>query len=247
MQKAQAEISPLISKPPVNGTETDLSTVIHEDGTVSRSNTLADAGADDDASTRAVLSLDGPGGPRSASSATNIADGIPVIRISAESDRGEDPSRTSHEQGVNGNVKQNWVESAGDTLEKPVQAAAGEGGEGTQDMPSPNAAQEPFSFSNKRLCERWLDNLFMVLYEVMCAVLRCYRRLTPDYRIYGCGLSSEPRLPTLKRSMLHIVKPVLNGRFSETWVFAYIIKKRRRRLISDASTPRDTPKSLGRS
>jgi hypothetical protein len=31
---------------------------------------------------------------------------------------------------------------------------------------SPAPVQEPFSFSNKRLCERWLDNLFMVLYEV---------------------------------------------------------------------------------
>lgn len=27
------------------------------------------------------------------------------------------------------------------------------------------AADASFSFGNKRLCERWLDNLFMVLYE----------------------------------------------------------------------------------
>jgi len=31
--------------------------------------------------------------------------------------------------------------------------------------PASPLPQEPFSFSNKRLCERWLDNLFMVLYE----------------------------------------------------------------------------------
>ena len=51
-----------------------------------------------------------------------------------------------------------------DTLEKLVQAA----GEGEQNIneSSPPPAQEPFSFSNKRLCERWLDNLFMVLYAV---------------------------------------------------------------------------------
>jgi hypothetical protein len=62
---------------------------------------------------------------------------------------------------VNGVIQQNGVEKH--DLERPVQAA----GEGDQSMneASPAPAQEPFSFSNKRLCERWLDNLFMVLYE----------------------------------------------------------------------------------
>ncbi|KAF6744813.1 Chs5p-Arf1p-binding proteins-domain-containing protein [Ephemerocybe angulata] len=48
-------------------------------------------------------------------------------------------------------------------VEKPVQAA----GEDKQDSSDITAVAqaEPFSFSNKRLCERWLDNLFMVLYE----------------------------------------------------------------------------------
>ncbi|KAG6873909.1 hypothetical protein C0995_009689 [Termitomyces sp. Mi166 len=50
-----------------------------------------------------------------------------------------------------------------DTLEKPAQAAASENKEEENEVPA--AAPEPFSFSNKRLCERWLDNLFMVLYE----------------------------------------------------------------------------------
>ena len=47
--------------------------------------------------------------------------------------------------------------------QKPELAAADpekEDGEGTP------SSSETFSFSNKRLCERWLDNLFMVLYEV---------------------------------------------------------------------------------
>ena len=42
-----------------------------------------------------------------------------------------------------------------------MQAAETQDGDGGQ-----SPSQEPFSFSNKRLCERWLDNLFMVLYEV---------------------------------------------------------------------------------
>jgi len=62
---------------------------------------------------------------------------------------------------ANGAVQQNGVRKH--DLEMPVQAA----GEGEQNMneASSGPVQEPFSFSNKRLCERWLDNLFMVLYE----------------------------------------------------------------------------------
>ncbi|KAJ7034502.1 Chs5p-Arf1p-binding proteins-domain-containing protein [Mycena alexandri] len=125
----------------------------------------------DNASTRAMVS---PGG--SAVSATtspvsvigtggevngngNAAptgeNGIPTIRISTESDRDEMS-----------------VKTAVNTLEKPVQAAAGDEEDITgadKDKkgkePASPLPQEPFSFSNKRLCERWLDNLFMVLYE----------------------------------------------------------------------------------
>ena len=64
--------------------------------------------------------------------------------------------------GPNGSTQANGVNVH--ALEKPVQAA----GEGEQNVneASPAPVQEPFSFSTKRLCERWLDNLFMVLYEV---------------------------------------------------------------------------------
>ena len=65
----------------------------------------------------------------------------------------------------NGAVQKNGIQKH--DLERPVQAA-GEGGQNVNEA-SPAPAQEPFSFSNKRLCERWLDNLFMVLYEVGCS------------------------------------------------------------------------------
>ncbi|KAF9486260.1 chaps-domain-containing protein [Pholiota conissans] len=61
----------------------------------------------------------------------------------------------------NGNAQTNGINVNGP--EKPIQAA-GEGEHNVNEA-SPTPAQEPFSFSNKRLCERWLDNLFMVLYE----------------------------------------------------------------------------------
>ncbi|KAJ7669381.1 Chs5p-Arf1p-binding proteins-domain-containing protein [Mycena polygramma] len=134
--------------------------------------TLAD-GDEDDASTRGMVS---PGGSVSATT-PNSAVGpevngngngnanasenqIPTIHISTEED-------IDKENGVPATA------AAGDALERPVQAAAGDdeadgnvtGTEKKGKEPTSPVAQEPFSFSNKRLCERWLDNLFMVLYE----------------------------------------------------------------------------------
>ena len=133
----------------------------------------------DNASTKALVS---PSSPRSSSidgdssitdatgdSSTQVngdgesspGAGIPTIRISTESDREQ------NKETGGGSVE---------GLEKPTQAAAGEedeqvipnsasGGGHHNEAKSPSAQSEPFSFSNKRLCERWLDNLFMVLYE----------------------------------------------------------------------------------
>lgn len=84
----------------------------------------------------------------------------------AKAEDNDDPSDDEEEEHVkaaNGNGQPNGVASAG--LEKPTQAA-GEGAEQNINEASPAPAKEPFSFSTKRLCERWLDNLFMVLYEV---------------------------------------------------------------------------------
>ncbi|CAK5272060.1 unnamed protein product [Mycena citricolor] len=82
--------------------------------------------------------------------------GIPTIRISTESEREEPKPALSMSTSV-----------VTDALEKPEQAAAAEPetAEATEPATKDQAASESFSFSNKRLCERWLDNLFMVLYE----------------------------------------------------------------------------------
>ncbi|KZP17499.1 chaps-domain-containing protein [Athelia psychrophila] len=146
MQKAHGDTaSPTASANPVS-----RGPVIHEDGTVV---------ADDDASTRGVNSTNGSAADaeESASEDESTHAGIPTIRISTESNR---EAKLQEEAKANGAAQE-----AADALEKPVQAAAGEAAEGVQEPPSPSSAQEPFSFSNKRLCERWLDNLFMVLYE----------------------------------------------------------------------------------
>jgi len=122
--------------------------------------------ADDDASTKGVVSPESPGGLKTATpSASDLnVNEIPTIKISSEEDR----EREDEEKKTVTNGDETKEKEAPEThgLEKPVQARAAiaEDGENTEDS-GPNSSQEGFSFSNKRLCERWLDNLFMVLYE----------------------------------------------------------------------------------
>lgn len=111
--------------------------------------------ADDNASTRAVVSPL-PGGISTTSSPSPT---IPTIKVSTDSE-GERERRALADFEETGAV-------AG--LEKPKSVQQGEE---EQSATLPSVAESPIeedgasSFSNKRLCERWLDNLFMVLYEV---------------------------------------------------------------------------------
>lgn len=137
--------------------------VIHEDGTVEKRESTLDAkGADDDASTRGVHSPVGSEGQ------LGVSGGIPIIRVSTESEiERELAAAANGEVDGNGNGEQgkenvNVVMSP--TVEKPMVAAGAAADEDTAE--APRGGQDAFSFTNKRLCERWLDNLFMVLYEV---------------------------------------------------------------------------------
>ena len=64
--------------------------------------------------------------------------------------------------GLSANV--NAELKADRSMERPVPTIAAEEVKAGNDEPDTNAGQYP-QFQNKRLCERWLDNLFMVLYE----------------------------------------------------------------------------------
>lgn len=149
------------------------STVVHEDGSVAQdSATPTRKSADDNASTRGVRSTNGtpaqspkdPGanGDSADADVEGATNGIPTIRLSTESGRTKAPDA----EQANGVKQIGQGEAAGDVLERPVQAAAGEGSQDDAKSASGSTQSEAFSFSNKRLCERWLDNLFMVLYEV---------------------------------------------------------------------------------
>lgn len=167
--------------------------VIHEDGSVlpskqrptSQATTLvadANSGADDDASVRAVKESPTHKSPQ----VSLAANEIPTIRISTESDGDREREAAEKEEGQRDGQEQNNEEGTDeseneeeestkvngtapvvhDTLEKPIQAAA-DNSSAAEDAPAtPTTTTDAFSFSNKRLCERWLDNLFMVLYEV---------------------------------------------------------------------------------
>lgn len=167
MQKAQIEISQAATT--TNGhTESEGGDmgrmVIHEDGSMVPSTQVSNPHAsNDNASTRAMISPTMKASPTEdiGDSSLDVSSAIPTIRVSTESDRNREEESTGDMLPPHGEAQSNGVS---DTLEKPVQAAAGEGEQGNGEN-SPLPAHEPFSFSNKRLCERWLDNLFMVLYE----------------------------------------------------------------------------------
>ncbi|KAF9972750.1 hypothetical protein BGZ73_004052 [Actinomortierella ambigua] len=72
--------------------------------------------------------------------------------------------------------------------EKPRVAAAAPEDESDDSRAEEEEIELSFSFSNKRLCDRWLDNLFMVLYEdlrqytIWRAEVQHFRQLATPYR-----------------------------------------------------------------
>ena len=171
MQKAQADIRASQQSLP-NGTDDQ---VIHEDGSVTMRDSVRDSTstaveADDDASIKGIVSPSSEGASKLATQSNLNLNDIPTIKVSTESDRELEHEQLQAGSAVNGNSKPVEEEiKAAPGLERPVQAASGDNGENADDS-SKSPAQDGFSFSNKRLCERWLDNLFMVLYEVRPAL-----------------------------------------------------------------------------
>ncbi|KAL6245021.1 bud site selection protein [Rhinocladiella similis] len=86
----------------------------------------------------------------------------------SEDDSAADDEKTLAEQqngsSVNGSSRENAEMKADQSMEKPVPTIAAEEVKSGSDDADPSHSQYP-GFQNKRLCERWLDNLFMVLYE----------------------------------------------------------------------------------
>lgn len=125
-------------------------------------------------------------------STDSIAPGpdVPIIKVSSESEWQQDDEAKAAAGQTNGSAHHDELEEvdvngaeldADDDegtatptpeLDKPETAAVPEingdahAAENVQTSAGEGEEGEGFSFTNKRLCERWLDNLFMVLYEV---------------------------------------------------------------------------------
>ncbi|WVN86330.1 uncharacterized protein L203_101493 [Cryptococcus depauperatus CBS 7841] len=100
---------------------------------------------------------------RSSEAEVQTPSDIPTIRISSESMR--TPTTAASGAPSNGDASEEQpVAMEEPTLEKPETSHTQE--EHRSPLGFMEGLEEPVSpFSNKRLCERWLDNLFLVLYD----------------------------------------------------------------------------------
>jgi hypothetical protein len=205
--------------------------------------------ADDDASIRGAKSTDNVR-RESAESASESA--IPTIRISSESAREQaraakkvpnGDSDMKHDPKEDDTDDGKSIPTSDVPLDSPAKASIrSETADGEEQKPNP---QDAFSFSNKRLCERWLDNLFMVLYEVLDWFFCFTIVFTQPYRTFAFGRFTAPRSRTSRHSTLRIARPGSNGRFLAISACACTIKRRRRSRTSVRSTPRVTQPSHG--
>ncbi|KAG2419705.1 hypothetical protein HFD88_004501 [Aspergillus terreus] len=84
-----------------------------------------------------------------------------IASVDANGD-GEQENGTNSEEDTTANGAKS--EQPGDSIERPEQTVASEVVKSGNEDPDPSHSSYT-QFKNKRLCERWLDNLFMVLYE----------------------------------------------------------------------------------
>jgi hypothetical protein len=157
--------------------------------------------ADEDASTRGVR-VTPP--PLQSSAEAPESPAIPTIKVSTESD-GERERKELDAFEQAGESTSSTMAGEAPGLVKPLNVEAKEEKE-----------EKGSSFTNKRLCERWLDNLFMVLYEVSSLYLISFSLslLTLWFiRIFEYIPFGELRWPISKRNIYHIEKLRRNGRF----------------------------------
>ena len=116
-----------------------------------------------------------PKAPASKNASTVALSGTPNGKATAtdesHSDDDQSPTDDQNEAAgsstaptLNGGANENAEIQADQSMEKPVPTITAEEVKSGNDDSDHSDAQYP-QFQNKRLCERWLDNLFMVLYE----------------------------------------------------------------------------------
>lgn len=148
---------------------------------------------------------------------------LPTLERPAQAQAGRAHERTDSE-AIGAMGETNGAIAATGEADAASGGVEAQGQQQQQQQQQPQQPQETgFSFTNKRLCERWLDNLFMVLYEVsnesgrldlvrftplMFCVFGCWRRTC------ACTRSGAPRLRTTRRSRWRTARRVRSGRSS---------------------------------
>ena len=107
-------------------------------------------------------------GAKSAESAHEKSSSTVALRAPSPKVNGDDASSTTGDDDATLAESANGVEvgttKTTDSLEKPEHTVASEEVKSGNEDPDPTHSNYT-QFQHKRLCERWLDNLFMVLYE----------------------------------------------------------------------------------
>ncbi|KAI9660092.1 MAG: hypothetical protein M1821_001444 [Bathelium mastoideum] len=122
------------------------------------------------------VSTSQPANSRNAS--TTALRGTPTPQVNGH-DEGEESNDERKSTGDGGNAT-DAAAAADQSLEVPGHTVASEVVKAGSDEPDPSQSNYT-QFQNKRLCERWLDNLFMVLYEDL-RVYTIWRTEMAQYR-----------------------------------------------------------------
>lgn len=202
----------------------------HEDGTVrdsmatavaSEGTNGANADADDDASTRGIVS---PPGQNSRSPVEGNAPERPSTdSVKEPSEEGDqEPPPSAQAEGVEQEKKSEFANGGG--INKPTEVA----NDTEEDDRRRELSGEATALNSKRLCERWLDNMFMCLYEVSSTLVSCFS-LTMAFRISASGQSSVPKSPISKIIDKPTEKQVPNGKYSGIWAHDCCTRRKRKR------------------
>lgn len=168
--------------------------------------------------------------------------GIPTIKVSTESDgEREREELKKFEASEEGRKAREEIEKPGQAKQDDDDAAA-QDKEVADDQAAASKEGGANGLENKRLCERWLDNLFMVLYEVSAAMYFPFPSLSRVLtsflcaRTCGCTRSGEPRLRTSRRNISRTARPEPSGRSSENSLNVFTTRRSRRTRSSAPST-----------
>jgi len=207
-QKAQAVAESMDDEAQVNGVDHGAAS-IRDSLATAVDGKAADNDLDDNASTRGMVS------PTRKSTSTE-----PEIdakaRASTDSKTEKEEPVSAQAEAPNGVEKTGFPDGSGEAR-KAKKMMPPEGDESEDHQRKNHIKADATVLNSKRLCERWLDNMFMCLYEVSLSRLPPMAILAQVVnRISACGLSSVPKWHTSSITGRRIVRREQSGKFWAT-------------------------------